>query len=102
MDVGMMMVFTSYGWDGCSDARVWDEEIRLARLAKESGLFPVFEAEHGEVVNVSKIRHREPVDNYLKLQRRFAHLFGPTPRTDVIARVQAIADRNIKRFGLAN
>ena len=30
MDVGMMMVFASYGWTDCSDARVWDEEIRLA------------------------------------------------------------------------
>jgi hypothetical protein len=35
MDVGMMMVFASYGWDDCSDARVWDEEIRLARLAAD-------------------------------------------------------------------
>jgi hypothetical protein len=33
MDVGMMMmVFASYGWDDCSDQRVWDEEIRLARV----------------------------------------------------------------------
>jgi len=31
MDVGMMMVFASYGWENCSDQRVWDEEIRLAR-----------------------------------------------------------------------
>ena len=30
MDVGMMMVFASYGWENCSDQRVWDEEIRLA------------------------------------------------------------------------
>ena len=30
MDVGMMMVFASYGWENCSDGRVWDEEIRLA------------------------------------------------------------------------
>ena len=37
MDVGMMMVFASYGWDDCSDARVWDEEIRLARLAADLG-----------------------------------------------------------------
>ena len=35
MDVGMMMVFASYGWDNCSDDRVWDEEIRLARLAAD-------------------------------------------------------------------
>ncbi len=31
MDVGMMMVFASYGWENCSDDRVWNEEIRLAR-----------------------------------------------------------------------
>ena len=37
MDVRMMMVFASYGWDECSDARVWEEEIRLARLAAELG-----------------------------------------------------------------
>ena len=35
MDVGMMMVFASYGWENCSDARVWDEEIRLGRLAAD-------------------------------------------------------------------
>ena len=37
MDVGMMMVFASYGWENCSDDRVWDEEIRLARIAADSG-----------------------------------------------------------------
>jgi len=76
------------------------DTIRIARLAKETGLFPVFEAEGGEVVAVSKIRHPVPVEEYLRLQRRFAHLFGDPPRTDVIERLQAIADRNIRRFGL--
>jgi pyruvate ferredoxin oxidoreductase beta subunit len=83
------------GWGSESD-----ETIRLARLAQESGLFPVFEAEAGEVVAVSKIRRRVPVEEYLRPQRRFAHLFGDPPRTDVIGHVQAIADRNIERFGL--
>ncbi len=46
MDVGMMMVFTSYGWDDCSDARVWDEEIRLARLAADLGFDCLWSAEH--------------------------------------------------------
>jgi pyruvate ferredoxin oxidoreductase beta subunit len=76
------------------------DTIKVARLAKETGLFPVFEAEHGEVVAVSKIRHRVPVTEYLRIQRRFAHLFGDPPRTDVIAQIQAIADRNVERFGL--
>jgi pyruvate ferredoxin oxidoreductase beta subunit len=76
------------------------DTIRIARLAKETGLFPVFEAEHGEIVSVSKIRRRAPVEDYLRLQRRFAHLFGDPPRTDVVERLQAVADRNIRRFGL--
>ncbi len=46
MDVGMMMVFTSYGWDNCSDSRVWDEEIRLARIAADSGFDCLWSAEH--------------------------------------------------------
>ena len=37
-----------------------DETVRLARLATQSGLFPVFEAEHGEVVAVTPIRRHEP------------------------------------------
>jgi pyruvate ferredoxin oxidoreductase beta subunit len=76
------------------------ETIRLARLAKETGLFPVFEAEGGDVVAASKIRRRVPVEDYLRLQRRYAHLFREPKRADVIARLQAVADRNIERFGL--
>ena len=83
------------GWGSASA-----DTIKVARLAKETGLFPVFEAEHGDVVAVSKIRHRVPVTEYLKIQKRFAHLFADPPQTDVISRIQAIADRNIERFGL--
>jgi pyruvate ferredoxin oxidoreductase beta subunit len=83
------------GWGSASR-----DTIRIARLVKETGLFPVFEAEHGEVVSVSKIRRQVPVEEYLRLQRRYAHLFGPKGRPDVVERLQAIADRNIRRFGL--
>jgi pyruvate ferredoxin oxidoreductase beta subunit len=76
------------------------DTIRIARLAKETGLFPVFEAEAGEVVSVSPIRRQAPVEDYLRLQKRFAHLFGDPPRPDVVARLQQVADRNIRRFGL--
>jgi alkanesulfonate monooxygenase SsuD/methylene tetrahydromethanopterin reductase-like flavin-dependent oxidoreductase (luciferase family) len=46
VDVGMMMVFASYGWDDCPDDRVWDEEIRLARLAADLGFDCLWSAEH--------------------------------------------------------
>ena len=83
------------GWGSASH-----DTIRLARLAKETGLFPVFSAEYGEVVSVSKIRQKTPVEDYLKPQRRFAHLFGKSPKVELIARFQEMADRNIRKFGL--
>src|SRR5258708_840072 len=46
MDVGMMMVFASYGWEDIGDDQVWDEEIRLARLAADSGFDVLWSAEH--------------------------------------------------------
>jgi pyruvate ferredoxin oxidoreductase beta subunit len=83
------------GWGHASQ-----DTIRIARLAKETGLFPVFEAVHGELRAVSRIRHREPVEAYLRPQKRFAHLFGDPPLSEVIAGLQALADRNIRRYGL--
>jgi pyruvate ferredoxin oxidoreductase beta subunit len=76
------------------------ETLQLARLATQSGLFPVFAAEHGEVTEVTPLRRRVPVEDYLRPQRRFRHLFEPEPQTEVIARIQARADRTIERYGL--
>ena len=75
------------GWGAPSHAT-----IQLSRLAKETGVFPVFEAEYGEVTSSSKIRKVLPVEDYLRPQKRFAHLFGKTPAVDTIARLQALAD----------
>ncbi|HEV2377205.1 MAG TPA: thiamine pyrophosphate-dependent enzyme [Streptosporangiaceae bacterium] len=83
------------GWGSASC-----DTVKIARLAEQTGLFPVFEAEQGTVVGVSKIRKQVPVTEYLKLQARFAHLFGSEHGEVVIARLQALADRNITRFGL--
>jgi pyruvate ferredoxin oxidoreductase beta subunit len=85
------------GW-GCESHRT----ILVARQAVESGLFPLFEAEHGEVVRSTPIRRRVPVEEYLKLQTRFAHLFDGSDRAaEALSRIRAIADRNIARFHLA-
>jgi pyruvate ferredoxin oxidoreductase beta subunit len=76
------------------------DTIKIARLAEQTGLFPVFEAVDGQVESVSAIRRRVPVQEYLRLQTRYAHLFGSDAGAATIARLQAIADRNIERFGL--
>ena len=90
-----ILVTCPLGWGSASA-----DSIKIARLATETGIFPVFEGEHGDVTSVTKIRRRQPVEVYLQLQRRFAHLFSPVRRDDVIARIQARADRNVERFGL--
>ncbi len=76
------------------------DTVKVARLAVETGLFPLFEAEHGEVTGVSRIRRPRPVEDYLKLQRRFAHVFKPGNEWQ-LERIQAAADRNIRRYGLS-
>ena len=83
------------GWGSASH-----DTVLLARLARETGIFPVFEAEHGEVTSVTKIRHHVPVEDYLKLQKRFAHLFGTPGQPEMVAHIQADADRNSRRFKL--
>jgi len=90
-----VMVPCPLGWGTASG-----DTIKVARLATQSGIFPVFEAEYGEVVASSPIRRQVPVEDYLKGQKRFAHLFSPTRRQDVIDRMQAQADRNIRRYNL--
>src|SRR5487761_2523542 len=84
-----LLVPCPLGWGSASN-----ETIHIARLAKETGMFPVFEAEHGEITGVSKIRRQCRLEEYLGLQGRFRHLFGSTPRPDIVARIQQIADRN--------
>lgn len=91
-----VLVTCPLGWGSATE-----HTILLARLAVESGLFPLFEAEHGEVVRSQKIRRKVPVEDYLKLQKRFAHLFrkGHEDR-DRIAAIQRMADANVERFNL--
>jgi len=83
------------GWGAATNAT-----IKLARLAIQTGLFPLFEAEFGEVTGHTPIRRKAPVQEYLKLQKRFAHLFSPVQDTARLASIQAIADANIRKFGI--
>jgi pyruvate ferredoxin oxidoreductase beta subunit len=75
------------------------DTIRLARLAQRSGLFPVFEGGFGKVTSALPIRGRVPVEDYLRPQRRYAHLFDP-PRPDLLENIQRVADENVARYGL--
>lgn len=75
--------------------------IEVARLAVETGLFPIIELERGHQVGCMPIRNIKPVTDYLKLQKRFQHLFADDPKArEELEHLQALADYNIERFGL--
>ncbi|MFC1963180.1 thiamine pyrophosphate-dependent enzyme [Chloroflexota bacterium] len=76
------------------------QTIEIAKLAVNSGLYPLFEVENGELVRVRKIAKKALVEDYLKPQGRFKHLFEKEGGRQEIEQIQKIADINIKRYGL--
>jgi len=74
--------------------------LEIAKLAVETCLWPLYEMENGEITQVRKIKDPRPVEEYLKTQKRFKHLFVMEGGEEEIRKIQAIADWNIKHFGL--
>ena len=67
--------------------------IDYARLQVETGLFPLKEATgDGPVVHTHAPKKRRPVEEYLRGQGRFRHLFEPTRQDAIIARIQKDVD----------
>jgi pyruvate ferredoxin oxidoreductase beta subunit len=65
----------------------------LARLQVETGVFPLKEAvRDGPVVHTVSPRRRRPVEEYLRGQGRFAHLFEPVRHEAALAAIQAEVD----------
>ena len=85
----------------CPPGWGYDEKlsIEIGKLAVDCGLYPLVEWENGEVVRVRKIKPI-PVEDYLKPQRRFRHLFRGEDGKAQIAKIQELADANIKRYRL--
>jgi pyruvate ferredoxin oxidoreductase beta subunit len=63
-------------------------------------LYPIIEYENGELTRVRKIKNRKPVEEYLKIQRRFRHLFRHPRGKEVIQMLQKVANENAARFKL--
>jgi pyruvate ferredoxin oxidoreductase beta subunit len=74
--------------------------VEVGKLAVETALWPMYEMENGELSNVRKVKNRKLVEDYLKSQGRFKHLFTMDGGKDEIAKIQAIADWNVKHYGL--
>jgi pyruvate ferredoxin oxidoreductase beta subunit len=75
----------------------WDydpkETINIGKLAVKTGVWPLKEYVDGKVVHTKPPKQRAPVEDYLKLQGRFQHLFHPQRNDSVIDAIQERIDR---------
>lgn len=74
----------------------WDydpqESVKIGKLAVNTGVWPLKEYINGKVVHTVVPRQRRPVEEYLKAQGRFAHLFSPQRNEPLLAELQAAVD----------
>ena len=64
------------------------ESISIGKLAVKTGVWPLKEYINGEVVHTKIPRSRLPVEDYLKTQERFDHLFKPVRNEKLISEIQ--------------
>jgi len=77
-----------------------EKTLEIARIAVNTGLFPIVEFEFNKLTRSRKIgKTRQPVEDYLKAQGRFKHLFkeGGEPELE---KIRQIAEANIQRYNL--
>ena len=82
------------GWD--FDPR---ETATIGKLAVKSGVWPLKEYMDGQVVHTKVPRERIAVEEYLKTQGRFRHLFEPERNEALLAEIQARVDHYWENVG---
>jgi len=74
----------------------WDfdpqETVNIGKLAVKTGIWPLKEYIDGNVIHTKVPRQRKPVEDYLKLQGRFKHLFEPERNDELINEIQNRVD----------
>lgn len=77
-----------------------DSAVKVSKLAAETGLYPRLEYINGNLIAPKIPKPQIKVDEYLKAQVRFSHLFKTKQGLAQIKLIQAAADENIKRYSL--
>lgn len=77
-----------------------NQTMDSAKLAVQSGFYPIVEYVDGKLARVMKITNKRPVVEFLQIQKRFKHLFKNEAGKAEIEKIQAIADATIEEYGL--
>ena len=65
----------------------------FAKLAVDTGIWALKEAVYGEVRHTVVPGKFKPVEEYLKEQGRFSHLFKPGRQEEILGRIQSMVDQ---------
>lgn len=68
--------------------------VEIAKAAVQSGFWPLYEVEDGVWRQTVKVHNKKPIEEFLKPQGRFKHLFKPE-NADLLAEIQADVDRSL-------
>jgi pyruvate ferredoxin oxidoreductase beta subunit len=66
--------------------------VDVGKLAVQTGIWPLKELVDGQVQHTKVPKSRRPVEDYLRLQERFAHLFEPQRQDQLIDEIQGRVD----------
>jgi pyruvate ferredoxin oxidoreductase beta subunit len=74
--------------------------VKLAKLAVDTGIWALKEAVYGAVTHTVIPQRFKPVEDYLKEQGRFAHLFKPVRQEETLKKIQEMVDAYWKGYKL--
>jgi len=74
-----------------------DDAITLSKAAVDTCYWPLYEIENGELRITSKPKEKRPIEEFMKPQGRFKHLFAPE-NAELLKRIQEDIDREWNRL----
>ena len=76
------------------------DTMNLAKSAVQTGFYPIVEYVNGKLEKAQKFTTKLPIEEFLKPQKRFKHLFKDESGKSEIAKIQKLADDNIAKYQL--
>jgi pyruvate ferredoxin oxidoreductase beta subunit len=73
------------------------EYVNIARLATETNFWPLYEIENGKYVINYIPKTKKPIEEFLKTQGRFKHLFAPENKK-TLEKMQQLVDEEWKKL----
>lgn len=75
-----------------------EQTVEVAKLAVQSCIWPLYEVDNGTWNLTTKVTKKKPVEDYLKIQGRYAHLFKEEKNGEVLQRIQENTDKEWEKL----